>query len=225
MANQEGKDPTVDLQALLTRAKDMTIDTTPISTTNSSLADSIYTLQSQVAQIMTVQLEKFEEIVRVVNSMKQAFKQLDIKVDKVQAEMNLLKEKLTDQNKLHDKIQADRMVSPLQRRLEKLVVVSSSLKRKLEGCQESDSVSDRDEDSGNDKIEVIETKNSGDEISSKKTDSTTSQLIIGETARYVYSTIFFSFFFFFPYRHSSLCICTRPIVLYHKINLLLLYFL
>lgn len=58
---------------------------------------------------MTVQLEKFEEIVGVVNSMKQGFKQLDIKVEKVQVEMSLLKEKLlADQNKLlhNNKIQA-----------------------------------------------------------------------------------------------------------------------
>lgn len=185
MANQEGKDSTVDLQALLTRAKDMTVDTTAISTINSSLAGSLYTLQSQVTQIMTVQLEKFEEIVEVVNFMKQGFKQLDIKVDKVQAEMNMLKEKLADQNKLHEKIQADRVLAPLQRRLEKLVVASSSLKRKLEGCQESD-VSERDEDSGNDKLEVVDTKNSGEENSSKKMDSTTAQPIIGETARYVF---------------------------------------
>lgn len=56
MANQERKDPTVDelldLQALLTRANDKPpIDTTPMLPTtlnNPSLANSLYTLQSQV---------------------------------------------------------------------------------------------------------------------------------------------------------------------------------
>lgn len=45
MANQSGKVPTVDLQALLTRAKDMPIDTTPMPTIKPSLADSLHTLQ------------------------------------------------------------------------------------------------------------------------------------------------------------------------------------
>lgn len=128
---------------------------------------------------MTVQLEKLEEIVGVVNSMKQGFKQLDIKVEKVQAEMNVLKEKLLadSQNKLlHGKIQeADQMVAAplLQGRLEEIVVVSSStLKKKLgEGCQKSDVVSNRDENSGNDKLEVVDTKNSGVDDKSSKTDS------------------------------------------------------
>lgn len=87
MANQSEEAPTVDLQALLTRAKNMPIDTTPMPAIKPSLADSLHTLQSQVAQIMTVQLEKFEELVAVVNSMKAGYKQLDSKVKKLQAEI------------------------------------------------------------------------------------------------------------------------------------------
>lgn len=171
MANQRVKEPTVDLQALLTRAKNMPIDTTPMPTIKPSLADSLHTLQSQVAQIMTVQLEKFEEIVGVVNSMKQGYKQLDSKVEKVQAEMKVLKEKLAE-NKV-DKIQAEQMA--LQGRLEE---VASSLK-KLEEGQESDD--DSDEHSESDELEEVDTNPGGNK---SKTDSTGTQPI-GETARYV----------------------------------------
>lgn len=172
MANQRVKDPTVDLQALLTRAKNMPIDTTPMPTIKPSVADNLHTLQFQVAQIMTVQLEKFEEIVGVVNSMKQGYKQLDSKVEKVQAEMKVLKEKLAE-NKV-DKIQAEQMA--LQGRLEEVV---SSLKN-LEEHQESDD--DSDEHSESDELEEVDTNPGGSNKS--KMDSTGTQPI-GETARYV----------------------------------------
>lgn len=178
MANQSGKDPTVDLQALLARAKDIPIDITPMPIVP-SLADNLHTLQTQVAQIMTVQLEKFEEIVGVVNSMNAGYKQLGSKVEKVQADMKVLKEKLA-KNKV-DKIQADQIV--LQGRLEE---VASSL-RKMEECQKTDL--DNDEDSESDGEEIHEgSTNSGDK---SKTDSTCTQPI-GETARYV--SKFISFF-------------------------------
>lgn len=115
---------------------------------------------------MTVQLEKFEEIVGVVNSMKAGYKQLDSKVEKLQTEMKVLKEKLAE-NKV-DRIQADQMA--LQGRLEEVV---SSL-AKLEECQESDV--DSDEDSESDElVEEVDT-NPGDK--SKTTRYVSKKFII-----------------------------------------------
>lgn len=127
MAKQSGKAPTVDLQALLARAKDMHTDTTSMPNSKPCLADSLHNLESQVAQIMTVQLEKFEEIIGVVNSMKTGYKQIGSEVEKIQADLEVLQGKLA-KDKV-DKIQADHMV--FQGKLEE---VASSLK-KMEDCQ------------------------------------------------------------------------------------------
>ncbi|MCJ1345992.1 hypothetical protein MMC31_004203 [Peltigera leucophlebia] len=128
MANKSGEAPKSDLQALLARAKDMPIDITSMPDRKPSLAESLDSLELQVTQVMTVQLEKFEEIVAVVNSMKKGYNQIGSKVEKIQADLDVLQGKFA-KDKV-EKIQADQMV--LQGKLEEVL---SSL-RKMEDCRQ-----------------------------------------------------------------------------------------
>lgn len=128
MANKSGEAPKSDLQALLARAKDMPIDITSMPDRKPSLAESLDSLELQVTQVMTVQLEKFEEIVAVVNSMKKGYNQIGSKVEKIQADLDVLQGKFA-KDKV-EKIQADQMV--LQGKLEEVL---SSLK-KMEDCRQ-----------------------------------------------------------------------------------------
>lgn len=122
MAKKSGEAPNLDLQAILARAKDMPIDTMSMPKRKPSLADNLQNLELQVTQIMTVQLEKFEEIVGVVNSMKTRYEQVDSKVGKIQGDLEVLQGNFA--NIQMDKIQADQAV--LRGKLEELV---SSLKK------------------------------------------------------------------------------------------------
>lgn len=122
MAKKSGEAPNLDLQAILARAKDMPIDTMSMPKRKPSLADNLQNLELQVTQIMTVQLEKFEEIVGVVNSMKTRYEQVDSKVGKIQGDLEVLQGNFA--NIKMDKIQADQAV--LRGKLEELV---SSLKK------------------------------------------------------------------------------------------------
>lgn len=82
----------IDLKALLRRAKGMPVTSAPKrnDTERAGLARTTHTREEQMAQIMTVQLEKLEEITSEINLLRSGFGHIDTKVDKVQADLNML---------------------------------------------------------------------------------------------------------------------------------------
>lgn len=82
----------IDLKALLRRAQGMPVDSTPKRNDidRAGLARTTHTREEQMAQIMTVQIEKLEEIASEINLLRSGFGHIDTKVDKVQTELNML---------------------------------------------------------------------------------------------------------------------------------------
>lgn len=82
----------IDLKALLRRAQQMPVNSTPKKndTERSDLPGTTHTREEQMAQIITVQLEILEEITFEINLLRSGFGHIDTKVDKVQADLNML---------------------------------------------------------------------------------------------------------------------------------------
>lgn len=82
-----------DLNALLRRAQGMSVKSTPKMNDIERAglaARTTHTREDQMAQIITVQLEKLEEITSEISLLRSGFGHIDTKVDRVQADLNML---------------------------------------------------------------------------------------------------------------------------------------
>lgn len=88
----KGRKMSIDLKALLRRAQRMPVNSAfkKNEIERPDLACTTHTPEEQMAQIMTLQLEKLEEITSEINLLRSGFGHIDTKVDKVQADLDLL---------------------------------------------------------------------------------------------------------------------------------------
>lgn len=89
MVHSKGKG-SVDLRALLRRAHGINSSSRISENQHQGLARTVHKWDEQMAEIMTVQLEKLEEINAIVNLLKSGYGQIDAKIEKIQFDMTVL---------------------------------------------------------------------------------------------------------------------------------------